>query len=97
MNAEIIAKALSGRRAGAGWMACCPAHDDRTPSLSLRDSSSGVVLVCCHAGCEQDRVIEVLRSRGLWTNRLPRRLARRVMAPDQRKLDQTWRNALKRH
>ena len=88
MTAEFIAKALNGNRAGAGWMARCPAHDDRTPSLSLRDSSSGVVLVCCHAGCEQERVIEVLRSRGLWTNRRPRRLARRVTAPDQRKSDQ---------
>jgi putative DNA primase/helicase len=88
VTAEFIAKALNGNRAGAGWMACCPAHDDRTPSLSLRDSSSGVVLVCCHAGCEQEHVIEVLRSRGLWTNRRPRRLARRVTAPAQRKLDQ---------
>jgi putative DNA primase/helicase len=88
VTAEFIAKALNGNRAGAGWMARCPAHDDRTPSLSLRDSSSGVVLVCCHAGCEQERVIEVLRSRGLWTNRRPRRLARRVTAPDQRKSDQ---------
>jgi putative DNA primase/helicase len=88
VTAEFIAKALNGSRAGAGWMACCPAHHDRTSSLSLRDSSSGTVLVCCHAGCEQERVIEVLRSRGLWTNRRPRRLARRVMAPDQRKSDQ---------
>src|SRR5262249_25211400 len=66
MNAEIIAKALDGRRAGAGWMAHCPAHDDRTPSLSVRDSTNGKVLLRCHAGCEQERVIAALRTRGLW-------------------------------
>jgi putative DNA primase/helicase len=69
MNAEIIARALRGCRAGAGWTARCPAHDDRKPSLSLRDSSSGTVLVRCHAGCEQENVISALRSRGLWTDR----------------------------
>jgi CHC2 zinc finger len=55
MNAKTIAKALGGRRAGAGWVARCPAHDDRTPSLSVRDSTNGKVLLGCHAGCEQER------------------------------------------
>lgn len=66
MSAEIIAKALFGRKAGSGWMARCPAHDDKTPSLSLRDSSNGKVLVHCHAGCVQHTVISVLKSNGLW-------------------------------
>ena len=54
MNAETIAKALGGRKAGGGWMARCPAHDDREPSLSIRDADDGKVLVRCHAGCDQD-------------------------------------------
>jgi len=66
MNAETIAKALSGRKAGAGWTARCPAHNDRTPSLSIRDADDGKVLVRCHAGCDQERVIATLRARGLW-------------------------------
>ena len=66
MTAETIAKALGGRKAGGGWMARCPAHDDREPSLSIRDADDGKVLVRCHAGCEQERVISILRSRGLW-------------------------------
>ena len=66
MNAEAIAKALKGHRAGSCWMACCPVHDDRTPSLSITEGKTGKVLVRCHAGCEQNDVIEVLRSRGLW-------------------------------
>jgi hypothetical protein len=67
MNAEIIAKALGRCRAGAGWVAHCPAHDDRTPSLSIRDSDDGKVLVCCHAGCDQERVIAAPRARNLST------------------------------
>jgi hypothetical protein len=66
MTAETLAKALGGRKAGGGWMARCPAHDDREPSLSIRDASDGRVLVHCHAGCDQERVIAALRSRGLW-------------------------------
>jgi hypothetical protein len=66
MNAETIAKALGGRKVGGGWMARCPAHDDREPSLSIRQTNDGKVLVRCHAGCDQERVIAALRSRGLW-------------------------------
>ena len=35
MTAESIAKALGGRKIGAGWMARYPDHDDRRPSLSI--------------------------------------------------------------
>lgn len=64
-NAEMIARSLGGHRAGVSWMAPCPAHEDRTPSLALRDSNA-TVLVRCHAGCEQDVVLSALRARGLW-------------------------------
>lgn len=65
MPAEVIVKALGGRKVGTGWMARCPAHDDRDPSLSIRDVG-GKVLVRCHAGCNQRDVIAALRARGLW-------------------------------
>ena len=67
MTAQVIAKALGGRKAGVGWMARCPAHDDQTPSLSISDAEGGMVLVRCHAGCDQGRVIAALRARNLWT------------------------------
>jgi hypothetical protein len=66
MKAETIAKALGGRKVGGGWMARCPAHDDRKPSLSIRDGDGGKVLVRCHAGCDQESVIAELRDHGLW-------------------------------
>jgi hypothetical protein len=73
LTAETIAKALGGRKAGSGWMARCPAHDDREPSLSIRDADDGKVLVRCHAGCTQDSVIAALRQRGLWAETGPNR------------------------
>ena len=66
MNAETLARALGGRRTGSHWMAPCPAHEDRDPSLSIRNAEDGKVLVHCHAGCDQSVVIGELRSRGLW-------------------------------
>jgi putative DNA primase/helicase len=76
MTAEIIAKALGGRGVGGGWIARCPAHEDRKPSLSITEAKGGKVLVRCHAGCEQARVIAALRSRGLWIGNSPRRFTR---------------------
>jgi putative DNA primase/helicase len=65
MNAAAIANQLQGRKSGSDWIAKCPAHDDRNPSLSLRDVH-GKILVHCHAGCEQRDVVKALKSRGLW-------------------------------
>jgi putative DNA primase/helicase len=65
VTAAEIAAALGGaQRSGAWWYCRCPAHDDRTPSLSLRDGDRGIV-VHCHAGCDAHDVLAVLRRRGL--------------------------------
>ncbi len=66
MTAETIARALGGHRAGATWMARCPVHDDRSPSLSISAGKDGKVLVHCHAGCDQRDLIAALQERGLW-------------------------------
>ena len=77
MNAAEIAAALKGKRAGSGgWTALCPAHDDHTPSLSIRDADDGKVLVRCRAGCGQQDVIKALRQRGLWPSREPQQKKR---------------------
>lgn len=34
------------------WLACCPAHQDRNPSLSIKETSDGTVLLRCWAGCD---------------------------------------------
>ena len=49
-----------GRRVGGQWLARCPAHEDRRPSLALRERDDGAVLLKCHAGCETSAVIDAL-------------------------------------
>ena len=85
MTAEPIAKALGGRKAGSGWIARCPAHDDRNPSLSLSTGKDGKVLLRCHAGCEQAQVIDALRARGLWHQRGPHFGRSRAVKVNQQK------------
>ena len=70
VTAEQIATALNGKKSGSGWMACCPAHDDRTPSLKI-DQGNDKPLVHCLAGCNQESVIDALKGRGLWPDPPP--------------------------
>lgn len=80
MTAAEIAKALSKphmAREGE-WSACCPAHEDHNPSLSITDGDGEHVLVHCHAGCPQDVVINELKSRGLWPAQTDPRPPRKV-------------------
>jgi hypothetical protein len=51
MTAAEIAARLNGHRSGSGWIAKCPSHPDRSPSLSIREGDAGRALVFCHAGC----------------------------------------------
>jgi len=57
---EFAAKQLRGYRKGSGWMCCCPAHDDRTPSLSL-DLKAGRLLTHCFSGCSPQDVWDALK------------------------------------
>lgn len=38
------------------WIARCPAHEDRSPSLSIREADDGRALVHCFSGCSVDSV-----------------------------------------
>lgn len=42
---------------GDTWQACCPAHDDRGPSLAIRTTDDGRILVHCFAGCDVQDVL----------------------------------------
>jgi 5S rRNA maturation endonuclease (ribonuclease M5) len=68
MTAESLAYALGGHKSGAQWIARCPSHDDRNPSLGLRDEGD-IVLLRCYAGCAQETVIDALKKLGLWESR----------------------------
>lgn len=50
------------------WVACCPAHDDKSPSLSIKDDN-GAVLFHCFGGCDSN---SILTAAGLkWRDILP--------------------------
>ena len=73
MTAAAIAQGLGGKQAGRdAFMCCCPAHEDRNPSLSVSEKD-GKVLVKCFAGCGQSSVIDALIGLGLWQGTHDRR------------------------
>ena len=102
-DARTLAHELGGYWRGSYGVARCPAHDDREPSLSVRDGDDGV-LVTCHAGCDRHDVIAALVDRDLWatshrdgTRHRPRDIAPTwpgPSVPDQRAVD-LWRSAQK--
>ena len=64
-DAYTLTIALGGKWSGNQGSARCPAHDDRTPSLSLADGADGRLLLHCHAGCAFTEIQAALRGRGL--------------------------------
>lgn len=60
MTAAEIAERLHARRIASGWIARCPAHQDRSPSLSVREGRDGRVLLKCFAGCSVEAVCAAL-------------------------------------
>jgi hypothetical protein len=61
MKAEEIADRLHARPSGAGFIARCPAHADRSPSLSILEGHNGRALIHCFAGCSVERVCDALK------------------------------------
>jgi putative DNA primase/helicase len=104
-TAATLAKSLGGRRGESSWVARCPAHDDRHPSLSIAEGADGRLLLRCFAGCSWSAIKTALEARSLWPERevsAPRspRLWKisqdrspRVPEPDKlRMLERVWRN-----
>jgi hypothetical protein len=60
MTTEQIAERLHARRSGAGWIARCPAHEDRLPSLSIGEGRNGNTLLHCFGGCTTEAVCDSL-------------------------------------
>ncbi len=48
------------RKSQQGWTACCPSHDDQTPSLSIGLGKDGQVLLHCFVGCTYEAIVEAL-------------------------------------
>ncbi|WP_347917113.1 toprim domain-containing protein [Paracoccus marcusii] len=70
-TARTLTLALGGKWHRDYGLACCPAHGDRKPSLTLADATDGRLLLHCKTGCGFMDVLQALRNRGL-LNRQPR-------------------------
>ena len=64
-EAQRITAALQGRWHGRYGLARCPAHGDRSPSLSLSDGPGGRLLAHCQTGCTFAAVLDALRGLGI--------------------------------
>ncbi|OUS06972.1 hypothetical protein A9Q96_08370 [Rhodobacterales bacterium 52_120_T64] len=64
-EARDLVLALKGHWMGNSGVACCPAHGDKHPSLSIGTGGNGQLLLNCHAGCAFSDVLAALRSLGL--------------------------------
>src|ERR1035438_6152653 len=53
---EFVSKLQHAKKAPSGWLARCPAHNDRNPSLSIGEKD-GKILLKCHAGCSTDSIV----------------------------------------
>jgi hypothetical protein len=42
------------------WLASCPAHPDRSPSLSVRELGDGRILMRCFALCDTEDVLSTI-------------------------------------
>lgn len=60
MSAAALLNLLQGvRQTGRGsWIAKCPAHADRSPSFTIRETDDGRVLFHCFGGCSFDDVVK---------------------------------------
>ena len=83
MNAVELTKALRGKWHGSYGTARCPAHPDKTPSLSISIGRDGRTLVRCHAGCDQEQVIAELRRLRLWGGDVETNLRSFTPAPNR--------------
>lgn len=55
-------KHLPDRKGLRRWMAKCPAHDDKKPTLSVAEAPNGTILLRCWAGCS---ALEIVHAMGL--------------------------------
>lgn len=62
---RLDARGCRPRKDGKGWSAFCPVHERdgskaHKPSLSIDQGADGRALLCCHAGCKTDAILEAL-------------------------------------
>jgi hypothetical protein len=57
---DVLSRLSAVKKRGEQYTARCPAHHDKTPSLSVKEGRDGRVLMFCHAGCTLDEIVRAL-------------------------------------
>lgn len=57
---DVLSRLRKVKRSGDGWVACCPAHPDTTPSLSIKQGDNGTILFHCFTGCSFVQIVQAL-------------------------------------
>lgn len=80
LHVTLLPKLDRVRHVNGAYQACCPAHEDHTPSLSITPGKTQPVVLNCHAGCSTDSILDAI---GLtWEDIcLPR---------DEQEVDEEW-------
>lgn len=65
---NILSKLSKVKKTHRGYTACCPVHDDKSPSMTLTETDDGKVLIHCF-GCGA-RGTDVVEALGLTANEL---------------------------
>ena len=56
----LLSRLQKVRRKGKSWTACCPAHEDKSPSLAIRENDDGRVLIHCFGGCDTYSIVSAV-------------------------------------
>ena len=48
---NILSRLNKVKGRNGNWVACCPAHEDRSPSMTIRETPDGKILMHCFSGC----------------------------------------------
>ncbi|OVE75999.1 hypothetical protein BVX97_02660 [bacterium E08(2017)] len=59
LDETILSKLEKVSKSNGKYMACCPAHGDKNPSLSITEADDRLLLKC-HAGCKTEDVVDAL-------------------------------------
>jgi hypothetical protein len=90
---NLIGRLDAVRQRGAGrWAARCPAHPDKSPSLSISEGNKGLLLRCW-AGCTIAEICQAIgvAQRELFYDSQPnQRAVRAARAHRERKMERDW-------
>lgn len=57
---DVLSRLQKVRGRNGNWVACCPAHKDRSPSMTIRETPDGKILMHCFAGCSISEIANAI-------------------------------------